>query len=315
MTSVYTRQTTAEGALNQNAPLTNEQLDANFINLNNEKQASLVSGTNIKTVNGASILGPGDLELDVSWDNLENKPAVIAAGADAAAARAAIGAASQTALNDKAPIAHVGSGGTAHADAVASGDAGFMSGADKAKLDGIASGANNYSHPADHPPSIIAQDSSNRFVTDAEKTAWDAKQDALVSGTNIKTINGTSLLGSGDIATGEVTLTGTQTLINKTITETVFAVTGTTPALTATNGAVQTWTLTAASTPTNALTSGQSIILVITPGAYAITWPSVTWTKQGGSGTAPTLFSAGKTSVVLWMVGAVLYGSHLGDTV
>jgi hypothetical protein len=38
----------------------------------------------------------------------------------------------------------------------------------------------------------------------ANLTAWaglstSAKQDALVSGTNIKTINGTSVLGSGDI--------------------------------------------------------------------------------------------------------------------
>lgn len=112
-----------------------------------------------------------------------------------------------------------------------------------------------------------------------------------------------------------VSLAGVETLTNKTITDTVFTLTGTTPAFTATNGAVQTWTLSGASTPTNALTTGQSIILVITPGAFAITWPSVVWTKQGGSGAAPTLFSAGKTSVVLWMVGAVLYGSHLGDTV
>lgn len=124
-----------------------------------------------------------------------------------------------------------------------------------------------------------------------------------------------SVNGMTGAVTGIATLTDVQTLTNKTITDTVFTVAGTTPALAATNGAVQTWTLTAASTPTNALTTGQSIILVITPGAFAITWPSVTWTKQGGSGAAPTLFSAGKTSVVLWRVGAVLYGSHLGDTV
>jgi hypothetical protein len=98
------------------------------------------------------------------------------------------------------------------------------------------------------------------------------------------------------------------------ITETVYAVSGTTPALDMANGPIQTWTLSGASTPTNSLTSGQSIILVITPGANTITWPSVVWTKQGGSGAAPTLFSAGKTDVILWMVGAVLYGSHLGDT-
>lgn len=59
---------------------------------------------------------------------------------------------------------------------------------------------NNYVHPANHAPSIITQNSSNRFVTDAEKTAWNAKQSALVSGTNIKSINGSSVLGSGDLA-------------------------------------------------------------------------------------------------------------------
>ena len=34
-----------------------------------------------------------------------------------------------------------------------------------------------YTHPATHPPSIIAQDASNRFVTDAEKSSWNAKLD------------------------------------------------------------------------------------------------------------------------------------------
>lgn len=45
------------------------------------------------------------------------------------------------------PIAHAGSGGAAHALAIASGANGFMSGADKSKLDGVAAGATNYSHP------------------------------------------------------------------------------------------------------------------------------------------------------------------------
>lgn len=36
-------------------------------------------------------------------------------------------------------------------------------------------------------------------VTTSDKSTWSGKQDALVSGTNIKTINGNSLLGSGNI--------------------------------------------------------------------------------------------------------------------
>ena len=41
---------------------------------------------------------------------------------------------------------------------------------------------------------------SNRVSTiEGKENGWDAKQDALVSGTNIKTVNGESLLGSGNI--------------------------------------------------------------------------------------------------------------------
>ncbi|MBP1638989.1 MAG: hypothetical protein H6Q17_572 [Bacteroidetes bacterium] len=49
---------------------------------------------------------------------------------------------------------------------------------------------------------IVSTHTSNTTVhiTAAERTAWTAKQAALVSGTSIKTINSTSLLGSGDIA-------------------------------------------------------------------------------------------------------------------
>lgn len=100
-----------------------------------------------------------------------------------------------------------------HANVVAGGASGFMTGADKTKLNGIESGANNYVHPATHsadiiadgttnkaytaieqtklagieanannythpvthPPAIIAQDTTNRFVTDAQITTWNSK--------------------------------------------------------------------------------------------------------------------------------------------
>ena len=52
---------------------------------------------------------------------------------------------------------------------------GLMSKEDKSKLDGVASGANNYTHPVTHPPEIISQNTTNRFVTDSEKASWNAK--------------------------------------------------------------------------------------------------------------------------------------------
>ena len=61
-----------------------------------------------------------------------------------------------------------------------------------------------YTHPPSHPPSIISQDAGSRFVSDVEKSLWSGKQAALESGTNIKTVGGQSLLGSGDIAVGGI---------------------------------------------------------------------------------------------------------------
>lgn len=51
---------------------------------------------------------------------------------------------------------------------------------------------------------ISDSSTTNKFVTDANKTTWNWKQDALVSGTNIKTINSTSILWSGNIDTNQV---------------------------------------------------------------------------------------------------------------
>lgn len=111
-----------------------------------------------------------------------------AAAADATTKAAAAQAAAATDATAKANAvqanltAHIGAGGTAHAVATTT-VAGFQSAADKAKLDGVAAGANNYTHPATHPPGIIVQDASNRFVTDTEKSIWNAKASTAVATT------------------------------------------------------------------------------------------------------------------------------------
>lgn len=90
---------------------------------------------------------------------------------------------------------------------------GLMPMEDKEKLDGIQQGANNYSHPATHPPSIIQQDVSNRFVTDAEKTTWNNKISSTEKGVangvarlnangNVVNANGTEITSTGTGGTG-----------------------------------------------------------------------------------------------------------------
>jgi len=91
------------------------------------------------------------------------------------------------------------------------------------------------------------------------------------------------------------------------ITEQVYTLSGT--SLDPANGTVQTKTLAANTTFTDALASGQSIIIGIDDGsAYTVTWPTITWTTNPAS--APTLATSGYTWVVLWKVGSTLYGKY-----
>jgi hypothetical protein len=138
------------------------------------------------------------------------------------------------------------------------------------------------------------------------------------SGTALPVINGgtgvTTSTGSGANVLGtNPTISGLT--LNDGYTEEIFAVTGTTPALSPTNGSVQTWTLTGASTPTQGTwANGQSITLLIDDGtANTINWSSlaVTWKTNGGS--APTLLTTGLTVIQLWEVGNVIYGARVGD--
>ena len=96
------------------------------------------------------------------------------------------------------------------------------------------------------------------------------------------------------------------------IDEKVFDVTGTTPALSPTNGTIQTWTLTGNSTPTQGTwTEGESMTLMINDGtAYTVTWTSLGVVWVGG--TAPTLATTGSTVIELWEVGTTIYGALVG---
>ena len=107
------------------------------------------------------------------------------------------------------------------------------------------------------------------------------------------------------------TSTNTQTFTNKTIRDTVYALSGT--AFDATNGAVQTKTLAANTTFTDSLSSGDAIVLQLEAGAsYTVTWPTMQWVTSGGN-VAPTLTA--KDTLVFWKVSSTLYGAYTGSYV
>ena len=114
-----------------------------------------------------------------------------------------------------------------------------------------------------------------------------------------------------DGVTALVTATSTDTFTNKTIRDTVYALTGT--AFDATNGAIQTKTLAANTTFTDSLSSGDAIVLQLEAGAsYTVTWPTMTWVTSGGN-VAPTLTA--KDTLVFWKVSTTLYGAYTGSYV
>lgn len=134
-------------------------------------------------------------------------------------------------------------------------------------------------------------------------------------GTGVATALGQNVTGSGGVVLASGATVAGPT-INDGYTEEVYSIpSSTTPALSPTNGSIQTWTLTGASTPTaGTWASGQSMTLMIDDGtAYTIDWSSVAVTWKTDSGVAPTLNTTGYTAIALWKVDTVIYGARVGN--
>jgi hypothetical protein len=156
------------------------------------KQATLVSGTTIKTINSTSILGSGNIAISsaVAWGGITG---TLSTQTDL-----------QTALDLKVD------------------ENAAITGATKTKITYDAKGlvtAGADLAAGDLPTGIDAAKISTGLISNAEfdylngltdniQTQFTGKQDVLVSATNIKTIEGQSLLGSGniDLAKGDVGL-------------------------------------------------------------------------------------------------------------
>ena len=99
-------------------------------------EVALFDGITGKLLKGGGALGTAAATAATDY-------ATAAQGALAATAvqPGALGTAAAADTGDFTPAAHAGAGGPAHADVVAGGDSGFMTGTQATKLDGIASGA------------------------------------------------------------------------------------------------------------------------------------------------------------------------------
>jgi hypothetical protein len=139
----------------------------------------------------------------------------------------------------------------------------------------------------------------------AIQTAVNSKADATLGTLTTPTINTPTITSP--------TISGA--VLNDGYTEEVFAVTGTTPALSPTNGSIQTWTLSGNSTPTaGTWAAGQSLTILIDDGtAYTVTWTSLSVVWKTNGGTAPILNTSGDTVIVLWKVGSTIYGARVGN--
>ena len=140
----------------------------------NVYQAPLVSGTNIKTINGNSILGEGNIEIQGGG------------GGGGTSEHQNITQAEYDALTPEQK----------QADIVY-----FITDADvvyatQEQVQEVGNSVNTLSGRVETTETEINNIKNAGYAT---KTEVSAKQDTLVSGTNIKTINGNSILGSGNI--------------------------------------------------------------------------------------------------------------------
>jgi hypothetical protein len=175
------------------------------------KQDLLVSATNIKTINGVSVLGSGDMTIAGGEGGavasvFGRTGAVVAATNDYTFAQ--IGSKPTTlagyGIADAAPLVHVGTGGGQHANVVEGGASGFMTGAQATKLAGIATSATANSSDA----TLLAR--ANHTGTQTASTIQDfdeAVQDVVgvmaVAGANVtltyNDTNGTLTISSATI--------------------------------------------------------------------------------------------------------------------
>lgn len=172
------------------------------------KQDTLVSGTNIKTINGSTLLGPGNIVIEGGGGGgSENIAAEYSASSTYAVGDYCIYDGQLYRCTTAITTAEAWT--AAHWTMVTVGEElTDLKGDIPQNVSDLINDSGFISTETD--PVYSASAASG--ITSSDISNWNGKQPALVSGTNIKTVNSTSLLGSGNIAVQSVISSVTVTI-------------------------------------------------------------------------------------------------------
>ena len=171
---------------------TSAQTDTAISNATSGKQDTLVSGTNIKTINNESLLGSGNIVIQggsgggsyTAGNNIDITNDVISV--------TGLATINGSAITEGGNIVIQGGGGSGGGETVIE--------LTQAQYDALTGYAQDTTYIITDAPSVDLDNYYTSAQTESAITAQTSlKQDTLVSGTNIKTINGQSILGNGDI--------------------------------------------------------------------------------------------------------------------
>ena len=169
--------------------LSTSQTDALSANqgriLNNTKQATLVSGVNIKTINNQSLLGEGNITIQGGGGTGGTE---YNAGTGITISSDTISISQST--WDKIDSKYDKTGGTVSGSVIA---------LEEVSAHGSGNSATGISSIVDNLNSTSATDALSANQGRVLKNSVNTKQDQLVSGVNIKTINGSAITGSGNL--------------------------------------------------------------------------------------------------------------------
>jgi hypothetical protein len=270
---------------------------------------------------------PISTNVDVAkWGLLVDAAAVATSASNAASSASAAASSASAASSSASAASSSASAASSSASAAASSASSAASEASNAASSASAAAA-SYDSFDDR---YLGPKSSNPTLDNDGAALLTGALYFNTSANEMRVYNGSSWLAGYLPATGYATLTGSETLTNKTLTdpaligtilEDVFTITdGAAFEIDPGNGSVQLITLGASRTPkaTN-FAAGEAVTLMVDDGsAYTLTWTDATFGGSGvvwktDGGVAPTLNTSGYTVIVLWKVSTQVYGARVGD--